>query len=473
MKANTSPLNRAALSLLLSCLASLAAPREARADSVRPFLSNDFGQSSSGGVNGDFLLQAQTATMDTRATESQASSPSAGAQTGDNGLQGKAVAGSSVTGDNSQVLGSNRANPVVTAEHREAKSRLYPTGYKPGVNKPIIGGEHRALPAMSMALSDQIACFGDRRPEVASMVGLSRVVDIKLSQPLESNTAAVGNPVNGVLVNDLILGDVVVAPAGASVLGHIEAVEVARTLASALNDPTRRFKSRGMLVIKFDEISDTKGNVIPIVGSLVRQKDIQEGKGRRETRVDKTGRLIKAEPTLTPGRQRFYNAGRIATMAPIPGNVLFVNLVGIPTTMAVAGGADPSFAYNKPMEDEVQENKRKKAFVYAFVTSLPGAPVVQAYVEKGNELELRNGDVLSVNVVIDSRNGRKIRKEETTLASARLYPTETSVSGVPIAGAPLPGASATASALLSDATANGKARSREVVRGEVLPTAAH
>jgi len=231
--------------------------------------------------------------------------------------------------------------------------------------------------------------------------GLSRIMQVQLTTAFDSKTAYAGQPVQGALLEDFRLGEYKIASAGAAVIGHITGSTPARTLANASRDGGRRFRPRGCVSVVFDEIVDADGKHVPITGTLVSQIAVMPDKRYWEIRVDQQGRIVKAERSLTPGQVRAYNVGRVATMLPIPvpGSFLLVNLVAVPVAVGVVGAADPSFAYNKPIDKEVS-HRRLKGFTYAFVTNLPGAFYVQAFTEKGNEVTLRPGDFLAVNVAI-------------------------------------------------------------------------
>jgi len=234
--------------------------------------------------------------------------------------------------------------------------------------------------------------------------GLSRITRIQLTTPFDSKTAYAGQPVQAMLLEDFRLGEYKIASAGAILNGQITGSTPARTLANSSRDASRRFRSRGCVALQFDEIVDVDGKHVPITGTLTQQIDPMPGKKYWEIRVDKQGRIVKAEHSLTPERQRAYNVGRVATMVPIPipGSFLLVNCVAVPLAIGAAGAADPSFAYNKPIDNDVA-HRRLKGFTYAFVTNLPGAFYVQAFTEKGNEVTLRPGDELTVNLAIGSK----------------------------------------------------------------------
>jgi hypothetical protein len=268
---------------------------------------------------------------------------------------------------------------------------------EPAESKPM-----RLLPA---SLQTRFVSLGDISP----LNGYSRVLQAKIVNQIDSKSAQIGGTLKAELLEDFQLGSIKVAHRGAILIGRILDTSPARTLAQSAADQSRRFRSRGCLRIGFDEIVDTDGRRLQITGLLVKQstetvRTIASAPGKtyqRQVKVDKQGRIVKSERVLSVERQRTYNAVRVATMAPIPipGNFILTNFVGVPIALGAAGAADPSFAFNKPVDEET-ENPRLKGFTYAFLTNLPGAAFVQAFTERGNEIVLQPGDQIAVSVII-------------------------------------------------------------------------
>jgi len=233
----------------------------------------------------------------------------------------------------------------------------------------------------------------------AELCGYHVVVPVIITQAIDSKTAAVGDPIQAVLKDDIKLGGKTYVNKGALIKGHIVSNTSPRTLSQSLGSD-RRFNSRAALLVQFDEIDDNSGNHIAIAGSFSRQSVImpQANLPNREVKVDYLGQIIKAEPILTPTQRNVYNAGRSLTVAPLPGGLL-LNVLGVPAVMGIAGAADPAFAYNKPVDQSV-EHRRLKGLMYAFITNLPGAFLVQSMVEKGNEIMLNAGDELALDLCL-------------------------------------------------------------------------
>lgn len=240
-------------------------------------------------------------------------------------------------------------------------------------------------------------------PIPQELSGYHIIVPIVLTKCIDSKTAQIGDRVEAFLKEDLKLGGRIYVNKGAMVYGHIASYTSPRTLSQSLGSD-RRFNSRAALSIQFDEIVDNSGRAVSIEGLLSEQSTFvpNGNQATREIKVDNTGQVIKAEPILSPTRRNIYTAGRALTVVPLPGG-LMLNVLGVPAAMGIAGGADPNFAYNKPVDPSMQ-HKHLKGMMYAFVTNLPGAFFVQAIVEKGDEIELNSGDELVLNLCLRPEN---------------------------------------------------------------------
>jgi hypothetical protein len=239
-----------------------------------------------------------------------------------------------------------------------------------------------------------------KHPVPLELVGHRLIVPIVLKTQLNSHTAYVGNPILAILKDDLIMAGRKIADKGSLVKGHVSSVATARTLSQALVSSERRYNSRGAVQIQFEEILDQTNGSIPISG-LLSQQEVVFAAGtpqRREISVRENGLITRGEPSLSPEKKNFYNATRVLTVAPFPASIL-VNVAGPSLVMGAGAAIDPAFAYVKPVEP-TESHKRLKAFAYAFITNLPGAFYVQSVVEKGNEIDLKDGDELALDICL-------------------------------------------------------------------------
>lgn len=261
--------------------------------------------------------------------------------------------------------------------------------------------------------------------------GWSSVATVEFVAPLSTGTARVGDLVEAKLEQDFRFGPQLIAGKDSLVRGHVTEVESARTLTSSALSSRRRLKSRGRLSLQFDEIIDESGYRWPILATpSPRQKNDAtiDRSSARFVEADADGRIVKAEAGLAGGLKATSNAAKVVSMVPLPGTLVFSALAPA-VAMGVVGAASPSVAYDKPVEAST-EHRRAKGAAYAFLSNLPGAVVVKAVVEKGNEIELAPGDRLTLNVCIKDTGYRLPPGEQQTVngrvmnlrAIKRLYP---------------------------------------------------
>jgi hypothetical protein len=287
----------------------------------------------------------------------------------------------------------------------------------------------------------------------AELSGYHVVVYIVLTNSLDSKNAKLGDPIQAALRDDLIIGGKIYARKGMQVRGHVSLYVPPRTLSQSLLTSDRRLNSRAALQIKFDEIVDANGARIPINGLLSQQSVLLPGpySHLREIKVDKNGQIIKAEPVLSQGETIAFTTARVATVVPLPIDGLtgiVINVAGIPAAMGLAGAADPSFAYNKPIDPNLK-HRRLKAMLYAFLTNLPGAFLVQSVVEKGEQILLKAGDELALDLAVKCEP-REMDHRAFTVADVRgavlsrsdgdRFVVLAAGEGAPVPGAPIPGA---------------------------------
>ncbi len=255
------------------------------------------------------------------------------------------------------------------------------------------------------------------------LYGWRSTLAVAIETPVNTKSAYPTQMVEARLAQDFRFGNNLIASQNSLVRGHIVDITSPRTLSKAAGSSDRRFNSRACLVLQFDELIDQNGRRWPIVAKPCMQDNITNSESSpshlREVKVDRQGRIVKAEAALTKVQKNTFNAARVATMLPLPTTVL-MNVVGVPAVLGVAGAASPSFAYNKPVEAK-NTDTRAKAAAYAFITNVPGAFFVQSVVEKGDQIVLLPGDQLVLDVSIRESGYRY----PTTTATA----TALSVSG--------------------------------------------
>lgn len=226
--------------------------------------------------------------------------------------------------------------------------------------------------------------------------GWKRIIHVSLQSELSSKNSFPGDPVWGLLDEDLFWGARLIARKDSLIRGHVLEVALPRTLFSAAFSKDRRLKTEGSIDIQFDEIVDEDGKSWPIFGKVCRSSSVGSERSARSLEVDKQGRILSAGPTLSESERSVFLAVRAASCLPVPG-AMAIGLLGVPVVMGAAGAAYPAFAYDRPV-DSSEKGIRQKAFVYGLVTNLPGVGIVQGCVQKGMQTNLSSGDQLVVDL---------------------------------------------------------------------------
>jgi hypothetical protein len=276
------------------------------------------------------------------------------------------------------------------------------TGAAGGVTNDLMSKTPDKMPASVSGFDDEwkrAAKRTEARAKWEEIAGWKMIVHVSLQSELNSASCKPGDPVWGLLDDDLKWGAKLIAARNSLVKGHIVLVRPSRTLAKAIISSERRLRTEGSITIKFDQIEDpVNGTSWPIDGKICRWDNIVSttGGGWRQIEVDKQGRILKAGPSLSRAEQEAFFIARVATFAPIPGS-MWLDLALMPVAMGIAGAAYPSFVYEKPVNLK-EKNFREKAFAYGFVTNLPGAAVVEACVQKGQNSDIRCGDQIAIDL---------------------------------------------------------------------------
>ena len=278
-----------------------------------------------------------------------------------------------------------RASDTMTgAHHFTASIERSSPGPLPVVPVPALRSDH----------FDAVKLLPRANP--SELAGWKRIEHVVLESDVNSMEARVGDLVWGILEDDCKWGNKLIAARDSIIKGHIVAIDEARTLLHASLSSSRRCQSGASVTLHFDEIIDQDQRSWRIDGKLCRWAQIQQKSpgAPRIVEVDQFGRSTKGGATLTASEKTAFRAVRIASYAPLPTDIL-LGMAGKPVVMGVAGAACPAFAYNKPV-DMKEKGIRQKAFVYGFVTNLPGALLVSACVRKGEQIDIRAGDEVAV-----------------------------------------------------------------------------
>jgi hypothetical protein len=95
----------------------------------------------------------------------------------------------------------------------------------------------------------------------------SSAMQVRLVTSVTSDSASVGQPVSGQVVNDIATAGHVVIPAGSQVTGTVTAVR-----------PAKRFGGQAMVAVDFDTVSTPSGEMVAVEGSMAAYADKQKAK---------------------------------------------------------------------------------------------------------------------------------------------------------------------------------------------------
>jgi hypothetical protein len=209
---------------------------------------------------------------------------------------------------------------------------------------------------------------------------------VVISSQITSKSANTGDAIEARLKYDLKIGERLVAEQGSSVIGHINYVLKARSTMKSMLSLERWYRNSGCLGITFDEIVNSKGEHIPLVAAPAQQARIVKNKNEgRELGVNHNGQVTG--PLSQQLRYKAIRIGLNAAMAPAGA----FSFGAMPIALGCIGAANPSFAFMKPVGQNVR-HRRIKGFVWGALSGVPGSWVVEDTVIKGQEAIIKPGD---------------------------------------------------------------------------------
>jgi hypothetical protein len=211
---------------------------------------------------------------------------------------------------------------------------------------------------------------------------------VVLCSQVTSKTAKVGDPVEAHLKYDLKVKDRLVAQKGSLVRGHLDYVLKARSVMHSLVSPTRWYRNSGCVGVCFDELINEKGEHIPLVAKPAQTARIV--KNKYEGRV--LGVNHNGQVTGPWSQQLRYKAIRIGLNAAMAPAGVF-SFGAMPVALGVIGAVNPSFAFMKPVGQNVR-HRRIKGFAWGFLSGVPGSWLIEDTVVKGQEAVMMPGDEL-------------------------------------------------------------------------------
>lgn len=271
-----------------------------------------------------------------------------------------------------------------------------------GPGSPVVATTTSAIQPGSLPpqpAGSEAALADDCRQVVPEGDGVFRILQgsrfaITVNQPINTATAALGDPVYARLAEDLKLDGGVVATAGALVSGHIKSVDRARRQLRSDVPGHHWLDANGGVGIVFDRLLADNGqslniDAIPAPGTRVQSADSHS----QPLVVDKRGEISLSYRGNTFGVLGLAIEG--ASLAAGP----FALAVG-PTLSGIAGALSPSYAFGRPSQD-VCGHRRIKGFFMGAVKGAPGGFLVSGAVNHGDNVLLAPGDRLTLELAAD------------------------------------------------------------------------
>jgi hypothetical protein len=210
---------------------------------------------------------------------------------------------------------------------------------------------------------------------------------------LDSRKTRQGDLIECHLKEDLVFESRLIAPAGSIVLGHVDHYVKSRTMTEAMSSKDQRFHKTSIVKMSFDEIITPELEHIKIVGILSQQRAIFGDKEEREVVVGKKGVVDMAEPKLSDDA---YVGAQVVNFTVGTGlsQLGAVATFGVlPLVMGAIGAVNPSIITMKATSDK-EPHPRLRGLTMGVVSSLPGGPVLQSFIYRGSELNIKVGDEL-------------------------------------------------------------------------------
>lgn len=207
---------------------------------------------------------------------------------------------------------------------------------------------------------------------------------VRLTSVVDGSIAKVGDPVHAELLDTVMLPDGHYIGAGAHVIGEVSEVDHSK---SALKSDftTKHWRNcNGTLSMKIKSIGNNElmTDVIPAAKTRIVRTD----KKAAPLGVDGNGEITVV----------YSSAGYTAANVAISGGCIAAGPAGIivgPIVGGVAGAADPTFAYGRPVTS-ADQHAHLKGFFKGVVGGLPGGFLISGVTNHGINISLNPGDII-------------------------------------------------------------------------------
>lgn len=261
---------------------------------------------------------------------------------------------------------------------------------------PVPGAQEAAAPAPATAPATDVPAplvWQVQQDELGNYKVLKgSQFRVRLDQDLNSGTANQGQAISCSLVDEMRAGNELVATPGQQVLGIISSVAQSRKTIKSYKPGKNFLDAQGRIGFSFS------GIVNPQNGSLIKIDAVPSEK----TRIDQI-KKTKAQLVANKNGEYVvkYAVGKYAALDLAIGTAgLVTGPVGIVTSALVSGAVgsvNKNFAAGRPVEEDENYTK-KQGFMMGVGRGLPGGFLIQGVTTSGKELELYQGDILTVSL---------------------------------------------------------------------------
>lgn len=207
---------------------------------------------------------------------------------------------------------------------------------------------------------------------------------VKLTAPIDGAVAKEGDPVHGELMDTVNLPGGRFVGTGEPVFGEVTQVQQSKNLLKSNFQIKHWSNANGILSLKITRIANVE---LPFKAVPEPKSRIERGNEKDvPLQVDSRGEVMVQYKT------KGYTAANVA----ITGGCLAAGPLGLligPVAGAMAGAADPAFAYGRPVTEE-EGHTRVKGFFKGMIGGLPGGFLISGATNHGMNVTLNPGDVI-------------------------------------------------------------------------------
>lgn len=229
---------------------------------------------------------------------------------------------------------------------------------------------------------------------------------IALLQPLDSRTLKIGEPVQGMLIEPIEVGELKIAAAGATVKGWVSSIHERRNSMQARLSSRNWLNSSATLSLHFSEIIDGERHY-QISAAPASGTEVYSTNSNLHQKVDKEGNLLV----------EFHGAKYILAGAGISAASMLAGPAGLIVAPAASGtlaALVPEYALDHPLQNDSTQT-RARATLTGAVKGLPGGFLISGLVNKGLPVTVPAGETLTLELKNDLVIGTRISTKAGTL----------------------------------------------------------